>query len=45
MNQHVSQVVIELKVLLLLKLLHFLDLLLLLHSHMRHLIVHYSTSN
>jgi len=40
MNQHVGEIVIKLKSLLLLKLLHLLDLLLLLNGHMWHLIIH-----
>ena len=40
MNQHVGEIVIKLKALLLLKLLHLLDLLLLLDGHMWHLIIH-----
>ena len=40
MNQHVGEIVIKLKALLLLQLLHLLDLLLLLDSHMWHLIIH-----
>ena len=39
-NQHVSEVVLKFNALLLLELLHFLDLLLLIHCHMRHLVVH-----
>jgi len=40
MNQHVGEIVIKLKALLLLQLLHLLDLLLLLDGHMWHLIIH-----
>ena len=40
MNEHVCEVVLKFQALLLLELLHLLDLLLLIHCHVRHLIVH-----
>jgi hypothetical protein len=40
MNQHVCEVVLKFQALLLLELLHLLNLLLLIHCHVRHLVVH-----
>jgi hypothetical protein len=40
MNKHVREVVLEFQALLLLELLHLLDLLLLIHCHVGHLVVH-----
>jgi len=40
MNEHVSEIMLKFQALLLLELLHLLDLLLLIHCHVRHLVVH-----